>query len=110
MSRAGVDQAVEGISEDKDLAERVLGDGASALTSFDLSDEEQMAIVAALRRDVEEAGGEVSGFAQVDFFAVSPNNLMAVGRSFGGAGMPGGGSQTGWHEAGWIELNSQTEM
>jgi hypothetical protein len=40
MSRSGADRAVDSIRDDKELAQRVLGDGASALSSFDLSDED----------------------------------------------------------------------
>jgi len=103
MSRSGVDEAVETIRDDKELAQRVFADGAPALSSFDLSDEECGAIVDALRQDVEEAQGEVSGFAQVDFFTLSLNNTIGVGRSFGGGGAPGLGGQKDW-----VELNEGT--
>ena len=64
MSRSGVDQAVETIHDDKELAQRVFAnEPRPALSSFDLNDEECGAIVDALRKDVEEAQGEVSGFA-----------------------------------------------
>jgi hypothetical protein len=105
MSRAGVDQAVDGIRGDKELAQKVLDEGTPALASFDLSDEEQAAIVDALRQDV----GDVSGFAQVDFMP-SLNNLMGVGRSFGGGGAPGVAGHVGWSSEGWIELQGQSEM
>ena len=109
MSRSGVDQAVETIRDDVELAQRVFVDGTPALSSFDLSDEECGAIVDALRRDVEEAQGEVSGFA-VDMFAPAAlNNLMGVGRSFGGGGT-GKVGQTGWIETGWIDVSSPHEL
>ena len=76
----------------------------SALSSFALSDEECGAIVDALREDVEEAQGDVAGFAQVDVVPVSLNHLMDVGRSFGGGGVPGVGGQ-----AGWIDIFGQSE-
>ena len=104
MSRSGVDEAVDSIRDDKELAQRVLGDGASALSSFALSDEECSAIVDALRKDFEEAQGDVAGFAQVDVVPVSLNHLMDVGRSFGGGGVPGVGGQ-----AGWIDIFGQSE-
>ena len=104
MSRSGVDEAVDSIRDDKDLAQRVLADGVSALSSFALSDEECGAIVDALREDVEEAQGDVAGFAQVDVVPVSLNHLMDVGRSFGGGGVPGVGGQ-----AGWIDIFGQSE-
>jgi hypothetical protein len=62
------------------------------------------AIVDALLKDVEEAQGDVTGFAQVDFMSVSLNHLMDVGRSFGGSGVPGVGGQ-----AGWIDIFGQSE-
>jgi hypothetical protein len=108
MSRASVDQAVDWIQDDRELAERVASEGSPALAQFDLDDEEQQAIVDALRRDLQEAGGEVSGFAQVDFMP-SLGNLIGVGRSFGGGGSPGLGGQTGWSSEGWIEVSSQQE-
>jgi hypothetical protein len=110
MSRAGVDQAVETIRDDKELAQRVFGDGASALSSFDLSDEECGAIVGALRKDVEEAQGEVSGFAVDMFMPASLNNLMDVTRSYGGGGGAGKIGQAGWSSKGWIDIASPGEM
>ena len=110
MSRAGVDQAVDTIRGDKELAQRVCTDGAPALSSFDLSDEESGAIVGALRKDIEEAPGEVSGYAVDMFMPAGLNNLMDVGRSFGGGGGVGKFGQTGWSAEGWIEVPSQQEM
>ena len=110
MSRSGVDQAVETIRDDKELAQRVFVDGAPALSAFDLSEDECGAIVDALRRDVEEAPGEVSGFAVDMFVPAALNNLMGVGRSFGGGGAAGKVGQTGWVEAGWIDVSSPHEL
>jgi hypothetical protein len=110
MSRSGVDQAVETIRDDKELAQRVFADGPPALSSFDLSGEESEAIVDALPQDVEEAQGEVSGFA-VDMFApASLNNLMGVGRSLGGGGGAGKVGQAGWIDKGWIDITSSQEL
>jgi len=99
-----VDQAVETIRDDKELAQRVFGEGAPALSSFDLSDEERSAIVGALRKDVEEAHGEVSGFAVDMFMPASLNNLMDVGRSLGGGGGAGKIGQVGWSSKDWIDV------
>jgi len=98
MSRAGVDEAVEGIREDKGLAQKVFSEGASALATFDLSGDEQTAIVDALRRDVEEAGEEVSGFSISWGFGL--DNVIGVGRNLGG-----GESTDSGHEQ-WIEMDT----
>jgi len=100
MSRNGVDATVEQLHEDRALAEAVVADGPSALASFDLTDEERVAIANALLADVEAAQGEVSGFGSWNLGNVQLNNLGGVGRSLGGGGVQG---HEQWDTATWID-------
>ncbi|HXX90167.1 MAG TPA: hypothetical protein VEI83_08100 [Acidimicrobiales bacterium] len=112
MSRAGVDEAVDRIRGDRELAGAVVEDGADALSSFDLTDDERAAIVDALRLDVEEATSEVSGFAFGGFEMAMPlNNLIGVGRSLGGGGVtrPGGAQWVDPNQQ-WVEMQGNTEF
>ena len=63
MSSTTLNDAVEAVTSDPALAAAVADQGASALRAFDLSEAEQSAIVEALEHDIEEARGEVEGFA-----------------------------------------------
>jgi len=113
MSRTGVDETVERLRVDRDLAQAVVAEGAPALAATDLTEEERTAIVDALRLDVEEALGEVTGFAQggIDLGAIHLTNLAEVGRSFGGGTMPSAmGGHAGWVETGWIEKGQGTQF
>ena len=101
MSRSGVDQAVETIRDDKELAQRVFAERrAGAVVLRPQRRGVRSAIVGALRKDVEEAQGEVSGFAVDMFTPAGLNNLMDVGRSFGGGGGAGKIGQAGWSSEG----------
>jgi hypothetical protein len=96
MSEMGVETAVEQIRVDHQLAEAVVRDGAPALSSFDLTTDEADALVGALRLDVEEALGEVTGFAAAPFGSIQLSNLIDVGRQLGGGAF-------GQAASGWIE-------
>ncbi len=105
MSRAGVDEAVERIQDDRSLVESILSEGGSALSSYDLTDSEREALVVALRRDAEAAGmkedDDVSGFS----FSFGFTNVLGVGRDIGGGGVSAV-NESNWVETrneGWIE-------
>ncbi|HLN16308.1 MAG TPA: hypothetical protein VK277_06070 [Acidimicrobiales bacterium] len=102
MSRQGVEEAVEQLWVDEPLARAVAADGVEALGSFDLTDDEKAGLVTALRLDIQESLGDVSGFA-LDAMAVGTVNLGNVttfGRTFGGPNLG-----TAGHEK-WIEFTS----
>ena len=96
MSAAGVDEAVERIRDDHELAADVVADGPSALGVFDLTEDEAAAVTDALCLDVEDALGEVSGFDMAPFGSIPLTNLIGVGRQFGSGGP--GNLSTGWIE------------
>jgi len=112
MSAAGVDEAVERIRADHELAAAAVADGPDALGAFDLTDDEAGAVIDALRQDVEAALGEVSGFDLAPFGSIPLTNLIGVGRQFGSGGP--GTVTSGWIERpgpgpgstykGWIEI------
>ncbi len=96
MSKMGVEIAVEQIRVDHDLAAAVVRDGIAALASFDLTADEATALVDALRQDVENALGDVSGFSAAPFGAIQLDLLIGVGRQLGGGAL-------GHVSEGWID-------
>jgi hypothetical protein len=108
MSGRGVEEAVEQIRVDEQLAHRVVDQGAPALGGFELTDDEASAVVDALRLDVG-AGSEVEGFSFS--WGASLDNLIGVGRQLG-VQTPGGTQSAGWIEhgrgsEGWIDRPGQ---
>ncbi len=108
MSRASVDAVVEQIMTDPDYAETVADQGAAALGSFDLTDDEQATIVAAVQRVLPEPGDEVEGHGISPGLQLLPSliggnshgdEIQLVNGSWGASqvsGLPGsGGSKAG---------------
>ena len=82
MSSRGVDEAIERIARDNDFAREVLAEPDRALGPFDLTSDERSSVADALRRDVDAAFGEVTGFmpTAVELGSVQLNNLIQVAR------------------------------
>jgi hypothetical protein len=105
MSGRGVEDAVEQIRVDEDLARQVVAAGAPALGAFDLTDAEATAVVDALRLDLGVRGDDddVEGFSLS--FGMPLDNLIGVGRQLGVQNL-GGPQAAGWiqrNREGWIE-------
>jgi hypothetical protein len=72
MSDRGIDKAVEKILADHEFAKKVLSDPERTLTSqFDLEPGEWRSIHWALKQDVEDSVGEVSGYAGLNLSNVN---------------------------------------
>jgi hypothetical protein len=62
MSKANADAAVERMGRDHDYADAVADQGAVALESFDLTEDERTAILDAVERAKQESADEVEGY------------------------------------------------
>ena len=104
MSGRGVEDAVEQIRVDEDLARWVAVDGVPALGAFELTGPEATAVVDALRLDLGVGDDEVAGFSFS--FGVPLDNLIGVGRQLGVqhlGGDDGGRVDRQRGNDGWIE-------